>query len=121
MNQEININFKNYSTKILKLAITETLKANKIYGEKDKKGLIRELKKIELIKEEIIKREKTKYRILTDKNLYQESGITKIYGTGSNIGSWFTLKKAQKIVNQNKNFTIIEICNTTGDILWEIL
>jgi hypothetical protein len=119
--KETNLNFQNYSTDILKISVKELLKANEIYGKKDKKGLIRNLQKIESIKKEIIKREKTNYRIITDKNLYQESGITKIYGTGSNIGSWFTLNEAKKIVSKNKNFTIIEICNITGSTLWEVL
>ncbi len=119
--KETNLNFQNYSTEKLKLSVNELLKANEIYGKKDKKGLTINLQKIESIKKEIIKREKTNYRIITDKNLYQESGITKIYGTGSDIGSWFTLNEAKKIVSKNKNFTIIEICNTTGAILWEVL
>jgi hypothetical protein len=114
-------NLKNYSTEKLILASNCIISANEIYGKKDKKGLIINLEKLEIIQSEIKKREKTNYRIITDKKLYQESGIKKIYRTGSNIGSWFTLNEAKKIVSENKNFTIIEICNTTGATLWEVL
>lgn len=64
---------------------------------------------------------KKNYRIITDANLYYETGKTLIYGTGSYIGSWFTLNEAKKIIENKKNYTIIEICNTTGEILWEVL
>lgn len=64
---------------------------------------------------------KKNYRIIKDANLYQDTGKVLLYGTGSNIGSWFTLNEAKKIIENKKNYTIIEICNTTGAILWEVL
>ena len=64
---------------------------------------------------------KKNYRIVKDANLYLNTGKVLLYGTGSNIGSWFTLIEARKIIENKKNYTIIEICNTTGEILGEIL
>lgn len=51
------INFKNYSTEKLILAVNCIISANEIYGKKDKKGLIRELEKLKIIQSEIKKRQ----------------------------------------------------------------
>jgi len=55
---------------------------------------------------------KATYRILTAEG--------RIKFTGSDIGSWFTLETAKKLVNRTKNEMIYEY-NKEGDRLWEVV
>ena len=43
------------------------------------------------------------------------------FGTASDIGSWFTLERAKQLCDYNKGQKIVEICNKTSEILWEVL
>ena len=42
------------------------------------------------------------------------------FGTGSDIGRWFTLERARQLCDYNKGQRIIEICPNTHRVLWEI-
>lgn len=42
------------------------------------------------------------------------------FGTGSDIGSWFTLERARQLCNYDNGQRIVEICPKTHRILWEI-
>ena len=56
---------------------------------------------------------KNKYRILTKDRRIKFTG-------GTNVGSWFSLEKAKKLVNYENKESIYEY-DTNGDRLWEIL
>jgi hypothetical protein len=43
------------------------------------------------------------------------------FGTASDIGSWFTLERAKQLCDHNKGQRIVQICNKTSEILWEVL
>lgn len=43
------------------------------------------------------------------------------FGTGSDIGSWFTFERAKELCDYKKGQRIVEICLKTHQILWERL
>lgn len=62
--------------------------------------------------------------MVTKKNLdvfriLDKNGLIKY--TGSNIGSWFTLEKAKKLVNKSQGEKIYEYSNDYMNKMWEVL